>query len=66
MQSLLQNSYRPNPLYHGERVLAFAAPKLWNSILEYINSASSLSTFKTALKTYLLIILIIIISGYFG
>ena len=53
MQSLLQNSYRPNTLYYGERAFAFAAPKLWNSIPEHIKSASSLSTFKTALKTYL-------------
>ena len=53
MQSLLQNSYRPNTHYYGERAFAFAAPKLWNSIPEHIKSASSLSTFKTALKTYL-------------
>ena len=53
MQSLLQNSYRPNTLYYGERAFAFAAPKLWNSTPEHIKSASSLSTFKTALKTYL-------------
>ena len=52
-QSLLQNSYPPNTLYYGERAFAFAAPKLWNSIREHIKSASSLSTFKTALKTYL-------------
>ena len=52
-QFLLQNSYRPNTLYYGERAFAFAAPKLWNSIPEHIKSASSLSTFKTALKTYL-------------
>ena len=52
-QSLLQNSYRPNTLYYGERAFAFAAPKLWNSIPEHIKAASSLSTFKTALKTYL-------------
>ena len=52
-QFLLQNSYRPNTLYYCERAFAFAAPKLWNSIPEHIKSASSLSTFKTALKTYL-------------
>ena len=52
MQSLLQNLYRPNTLYYGERALAFAAPKMWNSIPEQIKSASSPSTFKTALKTY--------------
>ena len=52
-QSLLQNSYRPNTLFYGERAFAFAAPKLWNSIPEHIKSASSLLTFKTALKTYL-------------
>ena len=50
-QSLLQNSYRPNTLYYGERAFAFAAPKLWNSIPEHIKAASSLSTFKTALKS---------------
>ncbi|XP_022796953.1 uncharacterized protein LOC111335335 [Stylophora pistillata] len=53
MQSLLLKSYRPNTLYYGERTFAFAAPKLWNSIPEHIKSASSLPTFKTALKTYL-------------
>ena len=53
MQSLLLKSYRPNTLYYGERSFAFAAPKLWNSIPEHIKSASSLTTFKTALKTYL-------------
>ena len=51
MRSLLQYTYRPNTLYYGDRAFSFAAPKLWNSIPEHIKSASSLSTFKTALKT---------------
>ena len=51
MRSLLQNTYRPYTLYYGERAFSFAAPKLWNSIPDHIKSASSLSTFKTALKT---------------
>ena len=53
MRSLLQKTYRPNTLYYGERAFFFAAPKMWNSIPEHIKSALSLSTFKTALKTYL-------------
>ena len=32
VQSFLQNSYRPNTLYYGERAFAFTALKLWNSI----------------------------------
>ena len=55
MQSFLQNSYRPNTLYYAydETTFDCAAPELRNSIPEHIKSASSLSTFKTALKTWL-------------
>ena len=49
-QSLLQNSYRPNTLYYGERAFALAAPKLWNSISEHIKSASSRQFLKRHLK----------------
>ena len=52
MKSLLHIWYRPDTINYGEGAFAFAAPKLWNAIPEYIKSTSSLSTFKTALKTY--------------
>ena len=37
----------------GDRSFAICAPKLWNHLLTHIKICSTLSTFKTALKTHL-------------
>ena len=44
--SIKSNSY-------GGRALSATAPKLWNSIPEYIKRAETVETFKTRLKTFL-------------
>ena len=38
---------------YGHRCFSFAAPTLWNSLPDYIKQSSSLSSFKTYMKTYL-------------
>jgi len=38
---------------YGARSFSNAAPRLWNTLPEYIKNSPSLSTFKTNLKTYL-------------
>jgi len=37
----------------GDRSFATASPRLWNSLLADVRSASSLTTFRRKLKTYL-------------
>ena len=37
----------------GRRSFSYAAPTIWNSLPIHIRSATSLSTFRSALKTYL-------------
>ena len=44
--SIKSNSY-------GGRAFSATAPKLWNSIPEYIKRAETVETFKTRLKTFL-------------
>ena len=44
--SIKSNSY-------GGRAFTETAPKLWNSIAEYIKRAETVETFKTRLKTFL-------------
>ncbi len=39
--------------FRGDRDFAVAAPKLWNDLPLPIRQASSLSLFKSSLKTYL-------------
>ena len=38
---------------YGHRCFSFAAPTLWNSLLDFIRQSSSLSSYKTYMKTYL-------------
>ena len=38
---------------NGGRAFSVTAPKLWNSIPEYIKRAETVETFKTRLKTFL-------------
>ena len=38
---------------YGHRCFSFAAPTLWNSLPDFIKQSSSLSSFKTYMKTYL-------------
>ena len=40
-------------LSYGHRCFSFAAPTLWNSLPDFIRQSSSLSSFKTHIKTYL-------------
>lgn len=39
--------------FYGGRAFPVSAPKLWNSIPEYIKRAETVETFKTRLKTFL-------------
>ena len=48
---LLQESRSNNSF--GDRSFAICAPKLWNHLPTHIKNCSTLSTFKTALKTHL-------------
>ena len=46
----------PSPLNknkHEERAFSFAAPILWNTLLENVKNAATLSNFKKNLKTHL-------------
>ena len=38
---------------YGHRCFSFAAPTLWNSLLDFIRQSSSLSSYTTYMKTYL-------------
>ena len=38
---------------YGHRCFSFAAPTLWNSLPDFIRQSSSLSSFKTYIKTYI-------------
>ncbi len=38
---------------YGDRAFSVAAPRIWNSLPVNIRSSSSITTFKTLLKTYL-------------
>ena len=40
-------------LSYAHRCFSFAAPTLWNSLPDFIRQSSSLSSFKTHIKTYL-------------
>ena len=42
-----------NSVTYGERAFSFSAPKLWNTLPNSVKNAPSLSTFKSALKTFL-------------
>jgi len=42
-----------NSNFYGGRAFSATAPKLWNSISEYIKRAETVETFKTRLKTFL-------------
>uniref|UniRef100_A0A8C1RU53 Reverse transcriptase domain-containing protein n=1 Tax=Cyprinus carpio TaxID=7962 RepID=A0A8C1RU53_CYPCA len=48
----------------GDRAFAAIGPKLWNSLPAYIRSAQTLSTFKSALKTYFFPWLSIFLDSY--
>ena len=50
---LLLNRVNCNMQSYGHRSFSVAAPKLWNNIPTNIRSSTSLSIFKTKLKTYL-------------
>ena len=39
---------------YGNRSFSSAAPSLWNSLPDYVKSASSLNSFKSKLKTFLM------------
>ena len=54
-RSLLYVSTNINTATYGERAYSYASTKLWNALVPdyYIKSCDTVSTFKTALKTYL-------------
>ena len=47
---VMKKSYRS----WGDRAFTIAAPRLWNSLPDHIRACSSLSSFKTGLKTHLM------------
>ena len=49
---LLLEEPRSRLKYRGDRAFSVAGPKLWNDLPLYIRQASSVSIFKTNLKTY--------------
>ena len=42
-----------NSVTYGERAFSFSAPILWNSLPDSVKNTTSLSSFKSALKTFL-------------
>jgi len=52
-KNLLQPGPRNKTDFYGDRAFSVAAPKLWNALPQEIRSATSLSMFKSKLKTHL-------------
>ena len=52
-RSSSKNFLRIPPVSYGHRCFFFAAPGLWNPFPDFIRLSSSLSSFKTYMKTYL-------------
>ena len=42
-----------NSVPYGERAFSFCAPTVWNTLPDSLKNAASLSSFKSALKTFL-------------
>ncbi|KAL3058296.1 hypothetical protein OYC64_010468 [Pagothenia borchgrevinki] len=51
--NLLSPPNRTNLKSWGDRAFSVAAPTLWNSLPQPMRDSSSLTTFKTSLKTHL-------------
>ena len=52
-KNLLCHPSKGNTVFYNDRAFCTAAPKLWNQLPDHVRSAPSISTFKSALKTFL-------------